>query len=333
MIDNSLSSRFTGARALITGGLGMLGSCIAHQLVKSGCSVTVADACIEPYGAKMFNLDGIRDNVELSITDIRDREAMKTLVQGQDFIFNLAGQVSHNDSLRDPFLDADINYIGHLNVVECVRKHSPKAKILYSGSRLQYGVINSLPVTEDHKLTPKTPYAFNKTVAENMYRYYYEQYGIRCVMFRIANPYGIRSQMKHARYSIVNYFIRLAMEDQPIRIYGDGKQLRDYVYVDDLVNAFMLAATTPEADGEVFNLGSGTGTPFKQMVTTIVDAVGKGHIQHVPWPENYVNIETGDYYLDIDKIKNTLDWEPQVSLPDGIQKTFEYYKAHQQHYF
>lgn len=324
---------FRGTRALVTGGLGMLGSCIAQKLVKNGCKVTIADACIEPYGAKMFNLDGIQDKVEISITDIRDREAMKVLVRNKDLIFNLAGQVSHNDSLRDPFLDADINYIGHLNVVESVLHNNPEAKILYSGSRLQYGVIDTLPVQESHPLRPKTPYAFNKTVAENMYRFYFEIHGIRSVMFRIANPYGIRSQMQHAQYSIVNYFLRQAMENACIRIYGDGNQLRDYIYVEDLADAFLMAAVNPQADGEVLNLGGGAGTMFKDMVNIIIDTVGAGSVEHVPWPDGYINVETGDYYLDISKITKLLGWKPTTSLTDGIRKTHAFYKQFRQHYF
>jgi UDP-glucose 4-epimerase len=322
-----------GKRVLITGGLGMIGSTLAHKLVACGADVTIADACIEPYGANMFNIHGIGDSVHVNITDIRDRESIKVLVRDKDLIFNLAGQVSHNDSLENPFLDADINYIGHLNVLECLRKYNRDAKILFSGSRLQFGKVQYLPVDERHPLNPETPYAFNKTVAEAMYKYYFQRYGIRCVVFRIANPYGIRCQMKHSKYSVVNFFIHQAMEDKEITVYGDGEQTRDYIYVDDLAEAFLCAAANDKADGEVYNVGSGIGTKFKDMVQLIIGVVGQGTVRHVPWPETYVNVETGDYVTNIDKIHNTLGWSPSIPLSQGIGKTHEYYRQYSQYYF
>ena len=337
MIDSAqavkLEQKLSGKQVMITGGLGMLGSSIAHQLVKYKAKVTIVDACIEPYGANMFNLEGIQGRVNLNIADIRDKEAIKFLVREKDIIFNFAAQVSHNDSIDDPFLDADINYIGHLNVLESVRQFNPSAKVLFSGSRLQFGPIESIPVGEDHPLRPKTPYAFNKTMAENMYRFYHEVHGIPCIIFRIANPYGIRCQMKHSKYSIINYFIRKAMEDKPITIFGDGKQLRDYIYLGDLVSAFLLASITDEAEGEVFNVGSGVGTRFKDMVNMVAEVVGKGEVVHVPWPEDYLNVETGDYITDISKMSKMLGWQPLIGLREGIEMTHVYYEKHQAQYF
>lgn len=194
---NNLPSTISGKRILITGGLGMIGSTIARKLVNHGARVTLVDSCIEPYGANMFNIHDIRGQVEVNISDIRDRESMKVLVRDRDIIFNLAGQVSHNDSINDPYLDADINYIGHINVLECVRRYNPGAVVLHAGSRLQFGRIESNPVQENHPLRPRTPYALNKTAAENTYFFYHEVHGIRTVAFRIANPYGPRSQMRH----------------------------------------------------------------------------------------------------------------------------------------
>lgn len=321
-----------GQKALVTGGLGMIGSTLAHYLVALGVEVTIADACLEPYGAKEFNIADIADAVDVSITDIRSREAIKHLVQGKDLVFNFAGQVSHNDSLADPFLDAEINYLGHLNVVDNVLHHSPEARILYSGSRLQFGRIEQVPVAEDHPLRPKTPYAFNKTVAENMYRFYHEVHGVRSVTLRIANPYGIRCQMKHSKYAMVNYFIARAMRNQGIHVFGDGSQLRDYIYVNDVATAFVLCAARDEAVGEVFNLGSGVGTSFKDMAHHVVDVVGSGQVDHVPWPDAYVNVETGDYVTDITKIEATTGWTPAVALDDGIARTVAFYRDHLDRY-
>jgi nucleoside-diphosphate-sugar epimerase len=252
---------------------------------------------------------------------------------GKDVIFNLAGQVSHNDSLSDPFLDAEINYIGHLNVLEAVRQHSPEAKVLHAGSRLEFGKIAKIPVAEDHPLNPKTPYALNKMAAENLYLFYHRIHNISVTCFRIANPYGPRGQMIHSKYCMINWFLRLAMEDRPLTIFGDGNQIRDYIYVDDLADVFLLVAASPKTRGQVFNIGSGKGTRFKDMAQSIVDIVRSGRIAFVPWPEEYVNVETGDYVTDLTKIRAFLDWTPKTSLKRGIELTVNYYRKFRHHYW
>ncbi|OGW36931.1 MAG: hypothetical protein A2Y97_12580 [Nitrospirae bacterium RBG_13_39_12] len=329
----NLAERLKGKRVLITGGLGMIGSTIARKLVRFGAKVTLADACIEPYGSNMFNVQEISNLISISITDIRDKESIKFLVKDKDIIFNLAGQVSHNDSIDNPFLDAEINYFGQLNVLESVRRYNPEAVLLFPGSRLQFGRIESNPVDEKHPLRPRTPYALNKTAAENMYLFYHEIYGIPCTIFRIANPYGPRSQMKHSKYSIVNWFVRQAMEGKIIKVFGDGEQIRDYIYVDDLADAFLYASVEPKCRGEVYNVGSGEGTRFKDMVETILDVIGDGKVEYVPWPDNYINVETGDYVTDIRKICGAIQWKPKTKLREGIKLTFEYYKENKSYYW
>ena len=330
---SELKTGLAGKRVLITGGLGMIGSTLAHRLVSYGAHATIVDACIEPYGANLFNIEAIRDSIQLSITDIRDKEAMKFLVKGIDIIFNLAAQVSHNDSIGDPFLDADINYLGHLNVLENVRRYNPTAVILFSGSRLQFGRIDYNPVDEIHPVRPRTPYALNKAAAENMYLFYHEMYHIPVIPLRIANPYGPRSQMKHSKYCLINWFIRQAMEDTVIRVFGDGEQIRDYIYVEDLAEAMLQAAITPGCHGEVFNIGSSIGTKFREMAETVVKVAGKGRVEFVPWPENYVNVETGDYVTNIKKITEATGWKAATSLRTGIEKTFAYYEKHKAKYW
>ncbi len=329
----NLRNELSGKQVMITGGLGMIGSTIAIKLVGYGAHVTLVDACIEPYGANFFNIEPVKDKVQINIADIRDKEAIKWLVRDKDIIFNLAGQVSHNESMDDPFLDADINYIGHLNVLECVRLFNPTAVVLHAGSRLQFGMIEHTPVNEDHPMRPRTPYALNKAAAENMYLFYNQTHHIPCIVFRIANPYGPRSQMKHSKYSMVNWFIRQAMENKTIKVFGDGRQVRDYIHVDDLATAFILASVTEKCRGNVFNVGSGKGTRFKDMVKTIVDVVKGGRIECVPWPEEYINVETGNYITDINKICSFTNWKPAVDFESGISKTFEYYKQYKPHYW
>ena len=324
---------YSGKEVLITGGLGMIGSTIAHKIFSLGAKVTIMDSCIEPYGANIFNLLDIRDHVQVNISDIRDKESIKILVKNKDIIFNLAGQVSHNDSMENPFLDADINYIGHLNVLESLRKFNPDAVIIHAGSRLQFGHNQYLPVDEKHPLRPLTPYALNKTAAENSYLFYHDIHGIRCVLFRIANPYGPRSQMKHSKYSMINWFIRQAMEGNVIKIFGDGTQLRDYIYVDDLAEALVSAAVNPKCHGEIFNIGSGGGESFLEMVEIITSVVGTGTFKHVPWPSDYINVETGDYITDIKKISKALAWKPKTDLATGIKETYKFYLKYREHYW
>lgn len=323
---------FLGKKILVTGGLGMIGSSIAHLLVKLGAEVTIADACLQPYGANEFNIHTIHKKVKLFNIDIRDQKALPSIIKDCQIIFNLAGQVSHNDSIENPFLDTEINYTGHLNVLETVRQVNPDIKILYSGSRLQFGKIEKNPVAEDHPQRPLTPYALNKSAAENMYLFYHRLHGIPVIIFRIANPYGPRGQIRHNKYCMINWFIRQAMDDQTITIYGDGSQVRDYIYIDDLAEAFVRAAATDSSNGQVFNIGSGTGVTFKTMAETIVATVKSGRILHIPWPKTYVNVETGDYVSNISKIKSFLDWKPKIDLPEGIAKTYAYYKKFYSYY-
>ena len=331
-ISTTHNEKIRGKRILILGGLGMIGSNLACKLVACDAEVTIVDAFIEPFGANLFNISGIKEKVNLNIADIRDRDAMKILVRDKDIIFNLAGQISHNDSIDNPLLDADINYIGHLNVMESIKKYNPKATVLFSGSRLQFGLIDSLPVNEKHPLNPRTPYALNKTASEQMYNYYNNVFGIHTVVFRIANPYGIRCQMKHSKYSIVNYFIRQAMQNATIKVFGYGKQIRDYIYVEDLIDAFILASVSDNTNGEIYNIGSGTGTAFIDMVETIIDVVDKGKVKYVPWPDDYLNVETGDYITDISKISLDLEWKPRIELREGVEISYNYYKKYMDYY-
>jgi len=332
MKENDLKEKYNDKKVLITGGLGMIGSSLAVKLVQNGARVEIVDACLDPYGFNKFNVKEIEKDIKIHIVDIRDKKKMIRIIEKSEIIFNLAGQVSHNDSLNNPFLDAEINYIGHLNIMDIIKTVNPKIKVLYAGSRLQYGKILTNPVRENHSMNPLTPYALNKTAAENLYLFYHRLYGIPVVLFRISNPYGPRGQIKHSKYCMVNWFIRQAMENKEITIFGDGLQTRDYIYIDDLVDAYALAGIESLADGEIFNVGLGKGVTFKQMSEIVVEIVGKGKLKHIPWPENYINVETGGYVADINKIRETLNWNPNIDLKQGVKNTFEYYKKYNQYY-
>ncbi len=317
-----------GKKYLINGGLGMIGSTIAKILVEAEAEVSIVDAMIKPFGANLFNIKKIKDQVKTSIFDIKNTNDLKKEIEDKDVIFNLAGQVAHNDSIINPLYDANMNYLYQLNVMECIRQVNPNAKIIFSGSRLQFGKIENVPVDENHVSHPETPYAFHKQTTENMYQFYNRQHDIDTVVFRIANPYGPRGQIKHSKYTIINFFIRQALEGKTISIFGEGNQLRDYIFVEDLANAFIAASISTKSKGQIFNIGSGKGIPFIKMVKTIIQFVGKGSFQNVPWPKNYINVETGDYITNITKAKSILKWKPEIDFEEGIKKTVDYYSKY-----
>lgn len=317
---------------LITGGAGFLGSNLVHALVARGDKVTVLDAMLPLYGGNEFNVSEIREKIEFVKGDIRDKALVDKLVQGKNLIFNFAAQVSYLDSKDQPFLDLDINGKGHLNILEAMREHNPKAKILFSSSRLAYGKILTTPVKENHPTNPLSIYGIHKLLGEKYYQYYADTFGLNTVSVRIPNPYGPRQQMKHSKYSIVGWFVRQALEGQEIQIFGDGSQERDYMYVDDIVEAFLQLSEKGQA-GEIYNIGTHERVKFVDMVDAVLEAVGSGSKKHVPWPENYEKNETGNYIADTSKIEALTGWEAKVSLKDGIRQMVEYYKKYKEHYW
>lgn len=319
-------------KALVTGGAGFIGSNLAHALAARGDEVTVLDAMLPLYGGNEFNLEGIRGKVEFVKGDIRDKELIDEQIKDKDLIFNFAAQVSYIDSKTEPFLDLEINGRGHLNVLEAMREHNPKAKVLFSSSRLVYGKILQTPVAEEHPTNPLSVYGIHKLLGEKYYRYYADTFGLETVSVRIPNPYGPRQQMKHSKYSIVGWFVRQAMEGKEIEIFGDGKQARDYMYVDDIVSAFLALAEKGKT-GEVYNIGTHERVQFVDMVDAVLAAVGKGSKKHVPWPKRYEKNETGDYIADTSKIERLSGWQAKVPLQEGIQRMVEYYKEHGRQYW
>jgi UDP-glucose 4-epimerase len=330
----NLKDNYVGKKVLITGGLGMIGSNIAVKLVEMGAEVTILDAMLPLYGGNLFNIEEVKEKIAVNIADIRDISALNFLVKEKDVIFNLAAQVSYIDSQTNPLLDLDVNCKGHLLLLESCRNYNPNAKIIFSGSRLEYGEIEGKEkVREDNSLRPKSFYGIHKVVGEFYHLMYHKLHGIRTVAFRIANPYGIRHQMKHSKYGIVNFFIKKAMNGETIEIFGDGKQLRDYIFVEDIVFAMLAAGIAERVDGEVFNLGSGHSISFLEMAQTVVDVVGKGSIKKVPWPNNYKIIEGGDFDCDISKANDLLKWTPKYALREGVGKTVEFYEKYRKYYW
>lgn len=333
LIPSETKVFFKNKKVLITGGLGMIGSNLSRILVIMGAEVTILDAMLPLYGGNIFNIFSIEDRVRLVVGDIRDQNLVEKFITETDIIFHLAAQVSYIDSMSDPLLDLDINCRGSLILLECCRRLNPKVKVVFAGSRMEYGRVIYNPVDEDHPTEPLMIYGVHKLTAEKYHIMYFHDYGVVTTVLRITNPYGPRQQMKHSKYGVINWFIRMAMTDQVIKIFGDGQQIRDYVYIMDVVNALLMAGANSKADGEVFNVGSGKGIRFKEMVEEVIKVVGKGTLETVPWPYNYQNIETGNFIADTGKIYRLLDWKARYDLTTGIQKTFEYYKAYRGHYW
>ncbi len=285
------------------------------------------------YGGNLQNLAGINGQIEFVQGDIRDLELMERLVTEVDFVFDLAAQVSYTHSNSDPFLDLDINCRGHLIVLEACRKRNPAAKLVFSSSRFVYGSTLHNPVSESHPTNCKSIYGIHKLSAEKYFQFYQEAYGLDTVCVRIANPYGPRQQMKHNGYGIVNWFIRMALEGKPLTIYGDGRQIRDYVFVDDVAHALLAIAVSSETRGRVFNLGSGVGTAFRDMTHIIAECVPNTEIREVAWPADRALVETGDYVSDLSQIQAATGWVPKVKFREGVQQTAAFYAAHRQHYW
>lgn len=325
--------KLSGCSVLIIGGLGLLGSTTARFCIANGAKVTIVDNRTPDYGANDYNLADLEGSFSLINGDIREKEFVDRIVKGHVYIFNFAGQVNHNVSIDNPILDNQLNCIGHINVLMACRHFNPEAKLIYPGSRLQYGRIATLPVTEEHPREPLSIYAIHKNTAEQYYQVFFKHYGIRSTCFRITNPYGPRSQMKNSGYSLVNWFIRLALDSQPLQIFGGGKQIRDYVFVSDLIEGLLTATLHKDSDGKIYNLGSGQETRFIDMARLVVRVVGSGQIEEVPWPKTYDHFETGDFYADTTKIHNEIGWTPKLDLEQGITETVAYYRKHRSHYW
>jgi UDP-glucose 4-epimerase len=323
---------YAGRRVLVTGGLGFIGSNLARELVTLGAHVTIIDALIKDYGGNRFNIDGLEDRLRLDVADVRDAEAVSALVRQQEVIFNLAGQVSHIDSMRDPHTDLDINCHAQLSLLEACRAHNPSVKVVFAGTRQVYGRPSSLPVTEDHLVRPTDVNGINKAAGEYYHLVYNNVFGIRACSLRLTNVFGPRQLLKHNRQGFIGWFIRLAIENQEIEIYGDGSQVRDLVFVDDAADAFLRAGASDEANGRVFNVGGLEPITHRALVERLIDVAGTGRFRFVPWPNEKRAIDIGSFYADSSLIARTLGWRPSTTLRDGLQRTVAYYRANLAHY-
>ena len=324
---------WSGQNVLITGGLGFIGSNLAIRLVREGARVSICDARIEGYGANDANIREIRDDVEVQVSDVRDDNVMGHLVAGKDVVFHLAAQVSHVMSLSNPFPDIDINIKGTAAVLEACRRRNPGALVVRSGTRGQYGPAVALPVSEEAPSDPRGLYEISQLSAEMICRAYTRIHGIRTVPLRLTNVYGPRAQMKHSQFGVVNWFVRLALEGRPIPIFGTGTILRDFLYVDDCVEALVRAAQEPRVVGEILNVGNDRASTFLEVAKTIQQLLPATTIVFTDFTPERKAQEPGDFVSDITKIRGLLRWEPRVGLKDGLERTIAYYQARRAEYF
>jgi len=328
----NVAERFAGSQVLVTGGLGFIGSNLARRLVGAGADVTVMDAMIPDYGGNPFNVHDIRDRLTVNISDVRDRAAMDHLIQGKDYLFNLAGQVSHLDSMRDPFTDLDINCRSQLSILESCRHRNPGVKVVFAGSRQQYGRPQYLPVDEQHPLHPVDVNGINKLAGEWYHILYSRTYGVRAASLRLTNTYGPGQLVKHSRQGFIAWFLRQALEGGDIELFGDGTQLRDLTFVEDVVDAFLLAASSERADGQAYNLAGETPISLGDLARLLVEITGQGAVRHVPFPPERQLIDIGSYYGSAAKIGAELGWRPRTPIREGLERTIRYYRDHLRHY-
>lgn len=317
---------FRGRKVLITGGLGFIGSNLAKRLVDLEAKVTVVDSLNPNYGGNLENIRGFDEQLRVNIADVRDPHSMKILVRGQDFLFNLAGQVSHIDSMEDPFTDLDINCRAQLSILEACRQNNPEIRIVFAGTRQQYGRPDYLPVDENHLSRPVDVNGINKMAGEWYHILYNNTYDIRTTSLRLTNTYGPRMLLKHSRQGFIPWFTRLALEGKEIQIFGDGQQKRDMNYVDDVVDALLLVAPKPETYGEIYNLGHTEVVRLRDFTETLVRLAGQGSYRLVPFPPESKRIDIGDYYGSFERIRNAIGWAPRIDLEEGLSRTLDYYR-------
>ena len=316
---------FFRRKILITGGLGFIGSNLARRLVELDGQVTLVDSLIPEYGGSLFNICDIERQVKVNISDVRDEHSMHYLVRGQDYLFNLAGQTSHLDSMHDPYTDLEINCRAQMSILEACRKHNHDIKVVFASTRQIYGKPEYLPVDEKHRIHPVDVNGINKMAGESYHILYNDVYGIRTCALRLTNTYGPRMRVRDARQTFLGVWIRAVVEGKPFEVWG-GQQLRDFTYVDDAVEAFLMAAGKEDANGQVFNLGGEGVISLKDLADLLIEVNGGGNYNIHSFPSERKRIDIGDYFADYERIQSVLGWRPQVALRDGLARTLAYFQ-------
>ncbi len=320
--------QYQGKKILITGGLGFIGSNLAIKLIFLGAEVTLVDSMIPDYGGHLFNIEHIKNQVKINFSDVRDFHSMEYLVKDQNYLFNLAGQVSHIDSMIDPLTDLDINTRAQVFILESCRKFNPKIVITFASTRQIYGKPQYLPVDEKHPLYPTDVNGINNMAGEWYHTLYHNVYDMNTVSLRLTNTYGPRQLMKHNRQGFITVFIKQIIQGEKIKIFGDGQQIRDMNYVDDVVDALLMAGLKQECYGQVYNLGRNEPINLLNLVKLLIEINGSGDFEIIPFPPEKKRIDIGDYYGDYRKFSQMTGWSPKFSLKEGFSNMINYYKEH-----
>lgn len=334
MNENVEFSEYRGRNVLITGGLGFIGSNLARRLIAmDDVNVTILDALIPDQGGNLYNISGIERNVSVTIGDMGSSDVISHLVTGVDYIFNLAGNVSHLDSMNDPQHDLDLNCAAQIRLLEACRNFNPNVKIVFAGTRQVYGKPVYLPLDEHHRIAPLDINGINKLAAEHYHLLYGRIYGIRTVCLRLTNTYGPRQLLHHNRQGFIGWFIRQAIDGATIDLYGEGKQKRDLNYIDDVVEALLLAGASEEAEGEIFNLGSDEVVTLADLGSKLIEITRRGRMRSAPFPPERQSIDIGNVYSSYQKINSTLGWGPKTNLDTGLRATVDFYQKNREHYW
>ena len=328
-----ISSEYFQKTVLITGGAGFIGSNLARKLLDLGAIVTIVDNLDPDSGANLFNLHGIEDRIRLIHADINDEQEMMSAVHGQKFLFNLAGQMSHLGSMRDPFKDLNVNTLGQLRLLEVCRQNNPEISIVFAGTRQVYGRPQYLPVDEKHLLTPLDNNGVSKRAGEMYHIVYNRVYGMKTCVLRMTNTYGPRMRIKDDLLTFIGWWFQRILTGNEIQIFGDGLQIRDFNEVGDVLNALLMCAVHPMATGKIYNLGGEKPINLLDLAHLMIDVNGSGRYVIVPFPENRKRIDIGDYYGNYNLIQEEVGWHPQISLRDGIMGLLEFYRENKEHYF
>lgn len=330
--ETELQSFYKGKNCLITGGLGFIGSRLAVALAGMQAKVVIADSEIPGGGANRFNIEGIRESVKVVKADIKDVRQIQELVKEAQFIFNLAGTLSHTGSMENPFPDLEANCLSQIAFLEICQQHNPGAKVAYTGTRGQYGRARYLPVDEAHPAQPTDANGINKLAGEWYHILYFRNYGLKTFSLRLTNTFGPGHQMKNPQQGVINWWIRQLIDGQKIKIFGDGSQIRDLNYVDDVVTALLMSMAAEQTCGEIYNLG-GEALSLKEIAELMIKAYGRGSYELVPYPPETKKVEVGNFIGDYQKIQKAIGWKPHISIEEGFRTTFDYYLKNKNHYW
>ena len=321
-----------GKKILITGGMGFIGSNLARRLIELGNEITIVDSLIAEYGGNLRNLHDLRDEIRINLSDIRDEFSMKEIIKDKDYLFNLAGQTSHLDSMENPFVDLDINAKAQLSILEACRKNNPEIRVVFASTRQIYGKPNYLPVDENHPLNPVDVNGVNKIAGEQYHLLYNKVYGIATSVLRLTNTYGPRMRIKDARQTFLGIWIRNLLEGKPIQVFGNGSQRRDYNFVNDVVDAFLIVATSKIAIGKAYNLGAPDPLSLDETARLMCEKVDGSSYEHIPFPQNRKAIDVGDFICDYNTFSETFGWKPEVTFDQGIAESIDYFRDEIKYY-